>query len=157
MSESDDLANILRPWLGEVHASGLPSNPADICGFIRGISGHGFRRLEWQKNNADPDWLQPGWRTPSGVICPRCQTEIQAMLRSHRLDAYTHASAPYVSCKCIRLGPSRLPSLEFFTDNWSIVLEALNCFEQIADNSEAERQTCRLAGYRTGPEQCHPM
>ena len=140
MSDFDDLENILRPWLGEVRGFNLPSNPDDIYVFIRGISGHGFRRLEWQKNNADPDWIQPRWRTQSRVSCPRCQTEIQAMLKSHQ-----KVLAPYVFCKCIRLRPSRLPALEFFTANWGIVLEAVSFFERVAAESETERQRERDA------------
>jgi hypothetical protein len=67
------------------------------------------------------------------------------MLRSHRIDAYIHARAPYVFCKCIRLGPSRLPSLEFFTANWGIVLDALSFFERAAAAAEAARQRERRA------------
>jgi hypothetical protein len=146
MSELDEIRNILRPWLGEVNFNlGPPNNPHDIYVCISGISGCGFRSLAWQKNNADPDWLRPKWRTKSGVICPRCQTEIQAMLKSHRIDAYIHARAPYVFCKCIRLQPSRLPSLAFFTENWGIVLEALEFFERVAAAAEAERERERRA------------
>jgi hypothetical protein len=136
----DDLRTILRPWLGEVRNLNLPSNPADICVFMNDISGHGFRTLVWQKNQADPDWIRPQWRIPSGVTCPRCQTEIQAFLKSHQVDHYTKADAPQVFCKCIRLKPSRLPSLEFFTGNWATVLEAVSLFEWVADELHAQQQ-----------------
>src|SRR5207245_2084021 len=91
MSDFDDFKNILRPWLGEVRTFSLPANSDDIYVFITAISGCGFRSLEWQKNDADQDWILPRWRTKSGVICPRCQTEIQAMLQSHRTGVYTKA------------------------------------------------------------------
>ena len=102
-------------------------------------------RLTWQTKYADPDWIRPKWRTQSGVICPRCQTEIQALKGWHRIDARTFTGGPFVFCKCVRLGPSRLPSLPFFMENWPVVLDALNCLEQIAEQSESKRQQERHA------------
>jgi hypothetical protein len=145
----DVIRNILRPWLGEVRPFNLPSNPGDIVVWIDDIAGQGFRSLEWQKNNAYPDWAKPGWLTPSGVTCPRCQTEIQALLKSHKTRRVSGtqlvSGAPYVFCRCIRLHPSRLPRLEFFTTNWGVVLEALSFFEQFAAEAEAKRQRERGA------------
>jgi hypothetical protein len=131
------LEEILCPWLGPVY-QWMPSNPADLFVVTDKIRGCGFGRLAWQKNNSDPDWILAKWRTCSGVICPRCQTEIQALEHSR-----PRIGGPFVFCQCIRLEPSRFPSLKFFTRNWRTVLEALNCFELIAAQSESERQTCR--------------
>jgi hypothetical protein len=128
----DHLRSLLRPWLGEVRPFNLPSHPEDICVSIYDIKGHGFSSLCWRNNPTDPDWIAPKWRTNSGVICPRCQTEIQALLKSHKSGYRTVTGAPYVFCKCIRLNPSRLPSLKFFTANWSIVLETASFLEQVA-------------------------
>jgi hypothetical protein len=72
------LEGVLCPWLGVVY-QWMPSNPQDLFAVTDKIHGRGFRRLAWQKNYADPDWILPKWRTKSGVICPRCQIEIQAL------------------------------------------------------------------------------
>jgi hypothetical protein len=141
----DELRAILRPWLGEVRNLNLPSNPSDICVFMNDIVGRGFRALVWEKNDADPDWIRPHWRRASGVTCPRCRTEIQAFLKSHRVDHSTRADAPQIFCKCIRLKPSRLPSLEFFTNNWATVLEAVSFFERVATELHAQNQLERDA------------
>ncbi len=128
----DLLRTIVRPWLGEVRPFNLPSHPEDIYVSIHDIKGHGFRTLVWRNNPADPDWIEQKWQTHSGVICQNCQTEIQALLKSHKLSYNTVTGAPYVFCKCIRLNPSRLPSLEFFSANWGIVLETATFLNQVA-------------------------
>jgi hypothetical protein len=113
MNDFDVILKILRPWLGDVQPFNLPVNPNDICVLVE-VSGCGFSQLVWQKNNANPAWIKPLWKTPSGVICPRCKSEIQALCRSHRINTYTMTGAPFVFCRCVRLAPSRLPSLSFF-------------------------------------------
>ena len=40
--------------------------------------------------------------------------------------------APFVFCRCVRLNPSRMPSLEFFTQNCWTVLEVIGILEQVA-------------------------
>jgi hypothetical protein len=139
----DTLRSILRPWLGEVSNLNLPSHPEDIDVLMRVPPGHGFSLLRWQKNNAALRWINPRWLTPSGVTCSRCQAEIQALLKSRGVGP--QRVRPYVFCRCIRLKPSRLPSLEFFTANWEVVLEALSFFEKFAAESEAKRQHERAA------------
>jgi hypothetical protein len=150
------LEGVLCPWLGVVY-QWMPSNPQDLFAVTDKIHGRGFRRLARQKNYADPDWILPKWRTKSGVICPRCQIEIQALKYSERSRARALAGGPFVFCQCIRLWPSHLPPLAFFTKNWPAVLEAVTCFEEIADQLEREHRTCWPHGYRTlAAEQCHP-
>jgi hypothetical protein len=137
--EFETLRAIVRPWLGEVRTLNLPANSADITAWIKDIVGHGFRSLELVKNNTAPDWIRPEWRTFSGVQCPRCQTEIHALLKSHRQPG-SITKAPYVFCRCIRLNPSRLPSLEFFISHWNTVLEVLAFFERVAGELQQERE-----------------
>jgi len=87
---------------------------------------------------SNPPWILPEWRTSTGVICPRCQTEIQALLKSHRVGRNKRIGAPFIFCSCVRLEPSRFPSprfgtrTAFFTDHWSTVLEALEFFEHVS-------------------------
>jgi hypothetical protein len=138
--EFDDLRSILRPWLGEVEPRTLPGNLKDITAFISGISGCSFTGLMLLTRPADPDWILPRWRTYSGIICPRCQTEIQALLKSHRIGPRTITGAPHVFCRCVRLKPSRLPSLEFFTSHWGTVLEAVAFYERVAGELQRERK-----------------
>jgi hypothetical protein len=133
------LEGILCPWLGPV-CQWTPSNPADLFTTTTEIRGRGFSRLTWQTKYGDPDWILPRWRTASGITCPRCRNEIQALKHWHRIDEKTFTDGPYVFCKCVRLQPSRLPSLEFFTENWTTVLEALTCLEQLAEQSARELQ-----------------
>lgn len=127
-----DWQEILQPWLGEFRAFNLPSNPADIIAIIDDIHGLGFRRLVWRNNPANPSWIQPRWRTRTGVICPECEAEIQALLKSHRTGAHTVTGGPFIFCNCLRLEPSRMPSLTFFTDHWSVILEAFSFLEELA-------------------------
>jgi hypothetical protein len=100
----DDWHVILQPWLGEVSPFNLPSNPDDIIIGVNGINGHGFSRLTFWTLNPNPDWILPRWRT----------TEIEALLKSHRTGPNAITGAPFIFCNCIRLEPSRLPSLSFF-------------------------------------------
>lgn len=123
---------ILRPWLGEVRAFNLPSHPEDICAFVDGIAGLGFTRLVFRNNPANPTWILPRWRTPTGKLCPQCKSEIQALLKSHHCGPHTLTGAPFVFCNCVRIEPSRLPSLKFFTLHWDKVLEAINFLEATA-------------------------
>jgi hypothetical protein len=133
----DDLRSILRPWLYEVVFWNLPSNPDDIIVCMQ-PANVGFRNLNWYTSHANPPWILPEWRTSTGVICPRCQTEIQALLKSHRVGQNERIGAPFIFCSCVRLEPSRFPSARFgtrtafFTDHWSTVLEALEFFEQVS-------------------------
>jgi len=48
------------------------------------------------------------------------------LLKSHKISDLVYAAAPSIFCDCVRLEPSRLPSLSFFTDNWCVVLAALD-------------------------------
>jgi hypothetical protein len=138
--EFDDLRAILHPWLGEVEPRTVPDNPEDITAFISGISGCGFTGLLLLTRPADPDWIRPHWRTPTYITCPQCGAEIQALLKSHRIDTRTITGAPHIFCRCVRLKPSKLPSLEFFTWHWGTVLEAVAFYERVAGKLRRERE-----------------
>jgi hypothetical protein len=120
------IKRILHPWIGDCLCHGLGSEPDDIFCYLSEIKGHGFTRLTFQNRCATPDWILDKWRTYTGTECPRCHRKIMALLKSHRSGRNTVTGAPYIFCDCIRLQPSKLPSLSFFTDNWHVVLQALD-------------------------------
>jgi hypothetical protein len=122
----DELKRILRPWLGDVFCFNLPASSDDICCLISEIKGHGFTHLSFRNNPANPDWILEKWRTYTETECPRCNHRIMALLKSHRISRHTRSGAPFIFCDCIRIEPSRLPSLSFFTDNWHVALAALD-------------------------------
>jgi hypothetical protein len=134
------LRAIWRPWLGEVEPRNLPANPEDITAFVSGISGYGFTSFLLLTRHTEPDWINPRWRTSTGITCPRCGAEIHALLKSHRIGPRTITGAPHVFCRCVRLKPSRLPSLEFFISHWETVLEALTFYERVAGELQRERE-----------------
>src|SRR5262245_49882250 len=131
----DELNRILRPWLGDTCCYGFSRNPDDIFCAIYNIKGHGFTRLSLRKP-ANPDWILEKWRTHTDAECPRCHHRIMALLKSHKISDHTYAAAPSIFCDCIRLEPSRLPSVSFFTDNWQIALEALDFAVAYANDSQ---------------------
>jgi hypothetical protein len=133
------LKRILHPWLGDVFCYGLGHYPDDIFCALAEIKGHGFTRLTFQNKVANPDWILAKWRTYTEAECPRCHRKIIALVKSHRIGRMTVTGAPYVFCDCIRLNPSKLPSLSFFTDNWQTTLDALDFAVAYAEKCEAER------------------
>src|SRR5260221_911520 len=136
---------ILNPWLGKVRLINLSNSPKDIVVWIR-VSGCGFRCLTLRNRHADPDWIRPEWKSPTGIICERCQSEIQTLLKNHRIDRDFFTGRPFIFCQCIRLGPSRLPLhlFGFFTNHWETALEALRFLEQIAIYlSQTNERRCR--------------
>jgi hypothetical protein len=133
------LKRILHPWLGDVFCHGLGHYPDDIFCHLSEIKGCGFTHLTFQNRNANPGWILPKWRTYAGAECPRCQIRIMALLKSHRTNHRTITGAPFIFCDCIRLEPSRLPSIAFFTDNWQTALDALDFTVAYAKKREAGR------------------
>jgi len=122
----DELNKILRPWLGDTSCYGFGNDSADIFCGIHNIKGRGFTRLSLRNKPANPDWILEHWRTYTDTECPRCHHRIMALLKSHKISDLVYAAAPSIFCDCVRLEPSRLPSLSFFTDNWCVVLAALD-------------------------------
>jgi len=141
----DELQRILRPWLGDVFCPSPPDCPDDFFCLIREIKGCGFTRLTLQNRYANPDWILPRWRTYAETECPRCHQKIAALLKSHKIGRHSFVPAPAIFCNCVRLEPSRLPSLSFFTDHWHIVLEALDFMVAYAKQRQDEPPRALLA------------
>jgi hypothetical protein len=141
----DELNKILRPWLGDTSCYGFGNDSADIFCGIHSIKGRGFTRLSLRNKPANPDWILEHWRTYTDTECPRCHHRIMALLKSHKISDHTYAAAPSIFCDCVRLEPSRLSSLSFFTDNWRIALDALDFAVSFAKKLKAERDSERVA------------
>jgi hypothetical protein len=110
----------------EGHYTNCIADKEDFISHITGIKRHGVRSLTFRNMPANPEWIKPKWRKKSGVKCPRCKLEIVACLHNHHIEPGIFCGAPHIFCNCIRLSPSRLPNLQFFTDNWDIVLHAVD-------------------------------
>jgi hypothetical protein len=136
------LRRILEPWIGDGLYSGLGRQPPDdvVC-YISEIKGHGFSYLSFGNRDVNPRWILDRWRTYTETDCPRCHHKIMALLKSHRTSHRTVTGGPYVFCDCIRLNPSRLPSVSFFTENWQIALDALDFAVAYASAHTADRET----------------
>jgi hypothetical protein len=128
----DEWRAILRPWLGEVRPFNLPSDTEDMVVLVDGITGLGFTQLVFRNRYANPDWILPRWRQMTGMICPACKAEIAVLARSHRTGPQRVTGGPFVFCNCVRIEPSRLPSVDFFTLHWPRVLEAVSFLKATA-------------------------
>jgi hypothetical protein len=135
----NELKHILYPWLGDVSCYGLGRHPNLVLCAITNIRGRGFTRLALRNKDANPDWILAKCRTYTDTDCPRCHHRIMAMLKPHKLNRYTYAAAPSIFCDCIRVQPSKLPSLSFFTGNWQIALEALDFAVAFAESYSTTR------------------
>jgi hypothetical protein len=130
----------LTPWLGEVRIFNLPAHPDDIHTSILGINGQGFSSIEWRKETFNPPtWLHPKWRRDTGVCCPKCGEQIQILFKGYKTGVPAMVTGPHIFCACVRLSPSRLPDLAFFTDNWDTVLRFTDMLETRARELEARK------------------
>jgi ssDNA-binding Zn-finger/Zn-ribbon topoisomerase 1 len=131
---------LLQIWLGEsAWLWNIPSDPDDICALVRDIKGRRCRFLTFQNYPANPNWIKEKWRTKTGVLCPQCGQQIQALLKNHRTRRSTITGRrPCIFCGCVRLNPSALPALQFFTANWLIVIEIYNGIVAAARELHAE-------------------
>ncbi len=96
----DEFRAILLPWLGDARTS----HPDDLY-FSVVLSGCGFRRLTWRIDPTTPDWVKKARLAKTGMICPRCQMEIRALLKSHVIEQWFRdkivAFAPQIFCRCV--------------------------------------------------------
>jgi hypothetical protein len=123
------------------------ANPQDIFVLVQGIKGLGFTALSFYNYPANPKWIKEQWRTKTGVVCQQCGGGIQALLKSHRTGKHTFTDRPFIFCNCVRLQPSSLPSLEFFTANWAVVIDLYNSFLAVAKERQAELHSVLRRGF----------